>query len=318
MKLQGKRAIVTGSSAGIGRAIALKLAAEGADVVVNARGAGAVEAVVREIRDAGGTASGMAGSVSDEETACSLVGHCVEVFGGVEIIVNNAAIFGEESIGPVDACPSEVWRSTLAVNLDGPFFLSKAALPYMKQQSWGRVINATSLAGTGKLGGSAYSASKAAIIGLTRAMAADYGPYGITVNAYSPEARTAMGESHDSAAYEAFLIYLQNRGLRTAADTAYNKQTGGPDAIAPWVAFLCTDAAEFLNGQVFAVESRRIGLVSTLDEVQVMYRDPARDGLWSMDELAEVAPTCFRMPNPYPRRTGEALNAWIAGKSAQE
>lgn len=317
MKLEGKRAVITGSSAGIGRSIALKLAEEGAKIVVNARGADAVNAVVAEIQAAGGQATGFCGSVDDEAVAQALVGHCVDSFGGIDILINNAAIFGQESIGPVGGCPSDIWRQTLSVNLNGPFYLSKAALPYLTEQRWGRIINASSLAGTGKLGGSAYSVSKAALIGLTRSMAADYGPYGITVNGYNPEALTAMGDSHDADAYEAFLTYLENRGLRTAADSAYNRGTGGPDAIAPWIAYLCTDAADYLNGQVFAVESRRIAMLAMLEEERVLFRDHGVSGLWSVDELAEIAPVSFRVANAWPRRTGAALDAWLAGQPAE-
>lgn len=313
LKLEGKRAVITGSSAGIGRSIALKLAEEGAKVVINARGVDAINAVVEEIRAAGGEATGMPGSVDDEAVAQKLIGHCVDTYGGIDILVNNAAIFGAESIGPVAHCPSDIWRDTLSVNLNGPFYLAKAALPHMTQQRWGRILNASSLAGTGKLGGSAYSVSKAALIGLTRSLAADYGPYGITVNGYNPEALTAMGESHDANAYEAFLTYLEHRGLRTAADSAYNRGTGGPDAIAPWITYLCTDAADYLNGQVFAVESRRIGMLAMMDEERALFRDHGISGLWSIDELTEMAPITFRVANAWPRRTGAALDAWLAG-----
>ena len=313
MRLKDKRAVITGSSAGIGRAIAIKLAQEGAKVVINARGGEAVDAVVREIAAQGGQASGMTGSVDDEAVAQNLIAHCVDTFGGIDILINNAAIFGPESIGPVDACPSDIWRQTLSVNLDGPFYLAKAALPHMKQQGWGRVINASSMAGTGSLGGSAYSVSKAALVGLTRSLAADYGPYGITVNAYNPEALTAMGDSQDSEAYDAFLSYLERRGLRTATDTAYSKGTGGPDAIAPWVAYLCTDAADYLNGQVFAVESRRVAMLAMPEEQRSLFRDHARSGVWSLDELELMAPMAFRVRNAWPRRTGQALKDWLAG-----
>ena len=313
MRLKDKRVVITGSSAGIGRSIALKLAGEGAKIVINARGAAAVEAVVREIGEAGGQATGFAGSVDDEAVAQNLVDHCVGAFGGIDILINNAAIFGPESIGPVDACPNDVWRQTLSVNLNGPFYLSKAALPHMKEQGWGRIVNASSMAGTGSLGGSAYSVSKAALIGLTRSMAADYGPYGITVNAYNPEALTAMGDSHDSASYEAFLLYLERRGLRTAQDTAYSKGVGGPEAIAPFVAYLCTDAADYLNGQVFAIESRRIAMLAMPEEQRSLFRDHARSGVWSIEELDLMAPMAFRVRNAWPRRTGQALQDWLAG-----
>ncbi|MET0547608.1 MAG: SDR family NAD(P)-dependent oxidoreductase [Caulobacterales bacterium] len=311
MKLQGKRAIITGSSAGIGRSIALFMAKEGAKIVVNARGAAAIDNVVEEIRSAGGTAIGFAGAVDDENVADALVSCCVKGFGGVDIVINNAAIFGLESIGPVHNCPPDIWRQTFDVNIHGAFYLSRAAIGPMTEQGWGRIINASSYAGTGKLGGSAYPVSKAALIGLTRSMAADYGPYGVTVNAYNPEALTAMGDGGTNFdAYVGMLKHWENRGMRKPEDTAYSMETSGPEAIAPWVAYLCTDEADNINGQVFAVEGRRIALVSTLEEDRILFRDYKQYGPWSLDELSRMAPVAFRLTNAWPRRTGEDLERW--------
>lgn len=317
MKLEGKVAIVTGSSLSIGRAIALGLAAEGASVVVNARGSnrereGASEQVVEEIRASGGRAIGVTGSVADRAFCQELVAQCIAEFGGIDILVNNAGIMLEAAMHPVADCPDDVWTTTLAVNLGGAFNMARAVLPHMVARRWGRVVNAGSWAGFGKMGGSAYAASKAAIMGLTRAMAADYGPYGITVNCYNPEARSTMGGNVDPAVLLAMLRRWEIKGWRTPAENAYLAGLGGPDGVAPWAVYLCTEQAGNLNGLVFAVEARRVALVAEPDEVRVLLRDAERNGPWTQAELAAMAPLAFPLDNRWPLRSGESLREWEA------
>ena len=315
MKLAGKVAIVTGSSLSIGRAIALGLAAEGASVVVNARGSsgereGATEQVVEQIRAAGGHAIGVAGSVADRAFCADLVARCIAEFGRIDILVNNAGIMPEAAMHPVADCPVDDWNTTLSVNLGGVFNMASAVLPHMVAQRSGRMVNAGSWAGFGGMGGSAYVASKAAIIGLTRAMAADYGPYGITVNCYNPEALSTMGGNVDPAVLEAMLRKWEIKGWRTPAENAYLAGLGGPEGVAPWVVYLCTEQAANLNGLVFAVEARRVALVAAPDEVRVLLRDAARHGPWSQAELAAMALLAFPLDNRWPLRCGETLTEW--------
>jgi 3-oxoacyl-[acyl-carrier protein] reductase len=315
MKLQGKRAIVTGSSISIGRSIALLLAAQGARVIVNARGSGpgggdAMESTVEEIRSKGGTVIAVAGSVGDPEFASELVEKCVEAFGSVDILINNAGICPEAALGPVHQCPLDVWEQTLRINLDGVFHTSRAALHHMIRQRWGRIVNAGSWAGFGKMGGSAYSASKSAIFGFSRAMAADFGPYGITVNTYNPEALSTMGGNVDRNVHLTMIRRWEEKGWRTPAESAYLEDLGGADGIAPWVAYLCTDEADYLNGRVFAVESRRIAMIAEPDETRIMLRNAGREGPWSLDELSSLAPLAFPVANSWPRREGAELERW--------
>ena len=315
MKLAGKVAIVTGSSLSIGRAIALGLAAEGASVVVNARGSsgereGATEQVVEQIRAAGGHAIGVAGSVADRAFCADLVARCIAELGRIDILVNNAGIMPETAMHPVADCPVDDWNTTLSVNLGGVFNMASAVLPHMVAQRSGRMVNAGSWAGFGGMGGSAYVASKAAIIGLTRAMAADYGPYGITVNCYNPEALSTMGGNVDPAVLEAMLRKWEIKGWRTPAENAYLAGLGGPEGVAPWVVYLCTEQAANLNGLVFAVEARRVALVAAPDEVRVLLRDAARHGPWSQAELAAMALLAFPLDNRWPLRCGETLTEW--------
>ena len=315
MKLKGKRAIVTGSSAGIGREIALLLAAQGASVAINARGSGpkgiaAVDEVVDEIRAKGGIAIGVAGAVDDPKFAQELVEQCVSQFGGIDILINNAAIYGVETIGPIDQCSVEAWEETLRVNLSGPFYTTRIALQYMIKQRWGRIINAASYAGTGKMGGSAYSSAKSGLFGFTRALAADYGPYGITANVYNPEAFSVM---NDPEVFKQALVFWKARGYRSDAEVAYYANLGGAEGVAPWVAYLATEEAGYLNGRVFAVESRRVAMLAQPDEEKILYHDFANHGPMSLDELTKLAPLVFPVSNDWPRREGDALARWEKG-----
>ena len=317
MKLEGKTAIITGSSSGIGRATALLFAAEGAKVVINARGSGpsgtgAIDEVVEQIRSAGGHAIGVAGAVDDPACAEDIVARGLDAFGTIDILVNNAAIYSGEAIGPVHLCSLEEWERTLRVNLDGMFHLARAVLPHMITQRRGRILNAGSFAGTGRMGGSAYSISKAGVFGLTRAMAADYGPYGITVNCYNPEALGDMGNVNDRSVYLGMIRQWEEKGFRTRAESDYLMDLGGPDGVAPWLAYLCTDDASNFNGQVFALEARRIAMLAEMDEERLLFRDALRTGPWPLDELAALARVAFPVVNRWPRREGEALTRWEA------
>jgi 3-oxoacyl-[acyl-carrier protein] reductase len=319
MKLKGKKAIVTGSSFGIGQHIALRLAAEGASVIVNARGSGptgkgAIDAVVEEIRSKGGTAVGVAGAVDDPAFAKELIEQCVKHFGGIDILVNNAAILSQESLGPVDKCPVDMWEKILKVNLSGPFLTCREALPYMVKQRSGRIINAGSYAGLGWMGGSAYIAAKSGLFGFTRAIASDYGPYGITANVYNPEAMTPMGDS--AGGYFELLKYCEARGYRTPEETKYLIDIADGDGVAPWVAYLASDDSDYLNGQVFAVEGRRVAMVAMPEEERVLFHDYKANGAWSLDKLSLLAPLAFPVKNRWPRREGEDLVRWEKGVAA--
>jgi NAD(P)-dependent dehydrogenase (short-subunit alcohol dehydrogenase family) len=314
--LHGKTAIVTGSSTGIGRAIAEELARQGARVVINARGSRAagvaeIDSVVQDIRNAGGEAIGVAGAVDDPAFASTLVNACMDSFGRLDILINNAGIYSDQAIGPVDQCSIDEWRRIMSVNLDAVFQLSREALPIMKRQRWGRILNAASFAGTGKMGGSAYSASKAALFGLGRAMAGDYGPWGITVNTYCPEATTDMGNSVDPAALQAMVDYWADRGFRSQSEIDYIMGLKGPEGIAPFITYLCLPEADAINGHVFSVEGRRIALLAAPDEERILFRDDYDSrGPWRVTELQAVAPMAFPLTNTWPARSEEQLSRW--------
>lgn len=186
MRLAGERALVTGSTSGIGRAIAVRFAAEGAAVLVTGRDTTRGDEVVAEIRSAGGSADFVAADISQELECTRLVDAAAAMLGGLTVLVNNAA-GGEGGDGPVGDLRSEAWHAVVRVNLDAPFWLCRAAVPAMAAAGHGSIINVSSRqAERASRGLSAYIASKAGLNGLTRAIAVDYADQGIRCNTIAP------------------------------------------------------------------------------------------------------------------------------------
>jgi NAD(P)-dependent dehydrogenase (short-subunit alcohol dehydrogenase family) len=185
MKLQGKVSIITGAGRGIGKAIALRFAREGAVVVATGSTEETIDSTAGEIREQGGRAVSILTDVSDEASVRSMTEEAIREFGQIDILINNAGIIGPTA--PVVSVERAEWDHTLAVNLTGAYLCAKHALPVMIERRAGRIINITSVAG---LGGyalrSAYSVSKWGMIGLTRSLALEVGRYDITVNAIAP------------------------------------------------------------------------------------------------------------------------------------
>ncbi|RKO66525.1 3-oxoacyl-[acyl-carrier-protein] reductase [Desulfofundulus salinus] len=242
MLLDGKKAIVTGASRGIGRAIALALARAGADVVVNFNGqAAAAEEVVTRIREMGRQAVTCQADVSVPSEAAKLVNVAAEQLGGLHILVNNAGITRDNLVMRM---ADEDWDRVLDVNLKGAFNTIKAASRLMMKARWGRIINISSVVGiTGNAGQASYAASKAGLIGLTKAVAKELGSRNITVNAVAPGfILTDMTGSLSGAVREKMLS-------RVALG-----RFGQPEEVAAAVVFLASDAAGYITGQTIVVD----------------------------------------------------------------
>ena len=233
---------MTGASRGIGRAVALRLAADGAAVAVNYH-TGEAEAaeVVAAITGAGGTAVSIGGDVSDAAGAAATVATAQEALGGLDILVNNAGITRDNLVLRLS---EEDWDAVLDVNLKGAFLCTKAALRPMLRQRSGRIINMTSVvAGTGNPGQANYAAAKAGLIGLTKTVAREVASRGITVNAVAPGfISTRMVEA----------ITEEQRGL--VLERIPLARFGTPEDVAACVAFLAGGDAGYLSGQVLGVD----------------------------------------------------------------
>jgi 3-oxoacyl-[acyl-carrier protein] reductase len=242
LSLQGKAALVTGGSRGIGRAIALELASMGAAVAVNyaARADDAAD-VVAAIEAHGGRAVALGGDVSDPAAAAALVAHVAEQLGGLDVLVNNAGIARDNLA--LRMKDSE-WLDVLAVDLSGAFYCSRAALRPMLKAHWGRIVNVASIAGTsGNAGQANYSAAKAGLIGLTKALAREVGSRAITVNAVAP----GFIETEMTASLPAE-IHAQ------VAARASLQRMGRVEEVAAAAAFLASPAAGYITGQVLIVD----------------------------------------------------------------
>jgi 3-oxoacyl-[acyl-carrier protein] reductase len=240
--LSGKVALITGASRGIGRAIALRLATQGADVAFTYRGnTGAATATTADIEALGRRALAIQADASDPESAEGVVKEALAAFERIDILVNNAGITRDDLIMRMTP---EAWTSVLETNLFGAFWMTKAVTRPMLKARSGRIINITSVSGqAGQMGQANYSSAKAGLIGLTKATARELASRTITVNAVAP----------------GFVLTELTQDLPEALQTEINARTplgrfGTPEEIASAVAFLASDDAAFITGQVLAVD----------------------------------------------------------------
>jgi NAD(P)-dependent dehydrogenase (short-subunit alcohol dehydrogenase family) len=300
-RLEGKGALVTGAGRGIGRGIALALAEEGAQVVVNdlggeSDGTGAsespAEGVVKEIKDRGGNAIANYGSVAIFADCEKMVNDVVENFGRIDILVNVA---GNDRGRMVFNLAEEDWDAVIAVHLKGTFNTTRFASGLMRKQLGGRIINCTSAAGLiGDMGHSNYCAAKAGIFGLTRACAMELGKYGITSNCFMPAASTRM-----SALVTEEIIERRKADGFDMESMGITWPLPNPDDIGPVIAYLATDEASNINGQVVGVAGGKVWLYSIMSEIKTIYKD----GRWTVDELANLMPRTLasNLVNPSPQ-----------------
>jgi 3-oxoacyl-[acyl-carrier protein] reductase len=239
--LEGKVAVVTGGSRGIGRAIALRLSAEGAKVAICGRNLETAERVVAEIEAAGAAGVAVAADVSRESEAEALIQAGIKRFGRLDILVNNAGITRD---GLLVRMKEEDWDTVLDVNLKGAFFTTRAALRPMLRARGGRIVNISSVAGTMGIPGQAnYSAAKAGLIGFTKAVAKEVASRSITVNAVAPgfietEMTAVLPEDRKR-------IYLSQIPMG---------RFGDPTEVAALVSFLVSEAASYITGQVITID----------------------------------------------------------------
>ncbi len=235
MEFSNRVAVITGcgSTKGFGRTVALMLAEKGCTIVAaDINGAGAIK-TAKMIEDLGGKAIGVAANVADLESIQSLMKAAIGAFGRIDILINNAGISQQKST--LDMTPEE-WNRMLAINLNGVFFCMQAALPYMIEQKYGRIVNVSSISaknGGGVFGGPHYIAAKAAVIGITRAIGKEMAPYGITANCVAP------GPSNTDLVATDFTPLAQNIPAGRIAK---------PADIAAAMTFLASEAAGYITG----------------------------------------------------------------------
>lgn len=278
--LKDRVAIVTGSGRGIGKAIALAMAKEGARVVTNDYDPDVAEAAAKEITHSGGQAVSFTGDISKFDIAQKLIQTAVDSFGRLDILVNNAGITARRLIREMT---EKDWDDVIAVHLKGSFNCIRHACVHMMEQKWGRIINTTSIARTGVTEHCNYGAAKAGIVGLTKSVALDLSIYGITCNAYGPAAATRMTQSDEiKARFE--------RALKSGAITQefYDqaKILPPPERIPPFLIYLCTDNAVNMNGWVFEISRQKIEVY----EEAVTRSLINKEDNWTVEELVDLVP----------------------------
>ncbi|MDR0490248.1 MAG: SDR family oxidoreductase [Oscillospiraceae bacterium] len=313
--LDGKVALVTGSGQGVGRAIAKALAAEGAKVVTNNRGpvkenttnqlskeqlsrlspeqldwvkkeleyyTGDAETTAADIKAAGGEATACFGDISDFKAAKKIVDKAAETYGSLDIVINVAGEFGFAPIGKIS---EELWDKVNTVKPKGYFNIIHHAVPYMKKNSWGRIINCSSVAFLGgPIRHAEYCAANAGVLGLTWALACELADDGITVNAFAPNAKTRA-----SIDMELFDQTVEKDEMSTKSGIPIVKYEVMklPDLFAPFIVYLASDEAANVTGSVFLTAG---GSISRFANPAIVANMTEPEG-WTMEKIIQTAPS---------------------------
>ncbi len=282
--LEGKVAVVTGAGRGIGRDFALMMAAQGAKVVVNDLGgsatgegedAGPAQQVVDEIRAAGGQAVASTDSVATWESANRIIKTAVDLYGKIDVVVNNAGILRDRIFHNMSV---EEWKAVIDVHLNGSFYMSRAAAPYFKSEQSGRYIHLTSTSGlVGNFGQANYAAAKLGIVGLSKSIALDMQRYNVTSNCISPFAWSRLIGTIPTETPEQQARVAKIKTMETAK-------------IAPLAVWLASDAGAEVSGQIFAVRANEIFLMGQSRPIRSVHRAEG----WTPETVGEHAIPALR------------------------
>lgn len=279
--LAGCRVVVVGGSRGIGRAVSELLCALGARVVVNGRDPGAVGRTVDALTASGGQAVGVPGAADDAGVAAGLVAACTDAFGRLDVLINCAGIAEPPGSSILQISPQQ-FDALIGAHLGTVFHTCRVAAPVLAGQGHGAIINTGSVAFLGDYGGTGYPAGKGAVNGLTMAIAAELKGTGVRANVVCPGARTRLSSG---PGYEQHIGDLHRRGMLDEMTMRAALDVAPPDFVAPVYAYLASEMASGVTGQIFVAAGGFVGRFERPTAQILGYRDHSHSPPWSLDEL---------------------------------